>query len=281
MFFLGNVGETMGVDEDGKQIKGLEWMAGRFVSLPDQYRYLLSKEAWEKWFSESLEMKERRKRAVGRHHHTMAVKDLMCAHHCARESGADWCIRLTDDVHMHRKALPRFFEWLATRGDPTTQVMVFGNCHSYQFWRAKLGWYLQGGSGWGFSRHAARRFLDIGEKWVLGLNIWEDFYFAEALNTLGLTAKECNCPFFAGLLMSKKKYQRWNWKDPEMVQNCPAVIEDNTCGVEPFPYRDVLFHHTTGFDMGQQGWAEWLAAVPDYAMVYSVLEQLVICRVAT
>jgi hypothetical protein len=222
---------------------------------------------------------ERKKRFMSPNQYRLAVKDLIFAHHCYHESMADWCVRLTDDVYMHKSSLQKFLDWLAKRGDPKLQVMAFGNCLDYPFWRAKQGWFLQGGSGWVLSRIAAGRFLEFGEKWVLGMDIWEDFYFAEALTRLGLTAQDCDCPFFLGRFMRERKWRLWNWSDPRVVSKCPDIVTPSICGSRLFPYRDVVFHHAVEFPMTQRSWNEWMAAVPHDAMCYCRREELIICRV--
>jgi hypothetical protein len=203
-------------------------------------------------------------------HLDLAGKDVAFAHHCWTESKADWCIRVTDDVFMNRRALPKFLAWLQGIPHPRSEPYAFGNCLDVMPSRWKFGWYLQGGTGYLFSRYAAKLFVESADDWIMTLLEGEDYQIVRALVKMGLKPEVCNSGFFSGHFMRQARWMRWNWASRRSFGQCPRENElpFGVCRHQIVPYRDVLFHHSLGQFMSQRNWADWLASVPENAMIY-------------
>ena len=58
-----------------------------------------------------------------------------------------------DDTYVNFDRYEEFLDWLRHRKNPQTELMAFGNWLSW----GQGTYYLQGGSGYIFSRRAARK----------------------------------------------------------------------------------------------------------------------------
>jgi hypothetical protein len=213
-------------------------------------------------------------------HLDLVGKDVAFAHHCCHVARADWCVRVTDDVFMNRRALPKFLNWLQGIPAPRSVPYVFGNCLEVLQSRWKIGWYLQGGSGYLFSRSAAKHFMDLAGPWTTGLFEGEDYQIVRALVKMNIRPEICNSGFFSGHFMRERHWYKWDWSSRLYFGKCPREdeISHGLCRHKIVPYHDVLFHHALGQFMSQRQWARWFAAVPENAMVYYHGIALRICK---
>jgi hypothetical protein len=90
----------------------------------------------------------------------LLIKDIFTMEYCVRNTSADWCFRLMDDLYINEAAFDDFVRWIAARPNPRTTPYVIGNCLLHP----RVDFYLQGGSGYGFSRYAAERLVDVYEE---------------------------------------------------------------------------------------------------------------------
>jgi hypothetical protein len=206
----------------------------------------------------------------------LIVKDLTYADHCLTSTKADWCFRLCDDAYGSINAFDKLLESLYQMGDPKTQTMVVGNCvHKSE----GPTWWLQGGAGWAMSRRAIKEFLGFGDEWALNASLQEDAHFSKALIRLGLNSTQVDSPYFSGHFLWPEEYQVWDWKNSEIYKLCPEEIAPQTfCSHRLVPYSDIVFHHSARFYMGHKNWTDWLADVPDDAMIWYDNRTLRICR---
>jgi hypothetical protein len=188
--------------------------------------------------------------------------------HCFFESGAPFCIRVTDDIHLNLEALPGFLKWLSMAGDPYAKSIVVGNCVERQ---GRKRWYLQGGSGYALSHYAASKFLELGEKWVIDIGSAEDFYFAQTLaREMGMSGPQCTSPFFNGHFRPENEWRAWNWSDPKILPACPKFTKPSpVCGSYIVPYHNVVFHHSMRYFMNHFEWDKWMKSAPRDAMLYT------------
>jgi hypothetical protein len=201
----------------------------------------------------------------------MTVKDAIFIDHCFRESKAQWCFRFTDDVFLNMPAFPDFLRWLEAIGNPNTDVMVIGNCVG--------GWYLQGGSGYGFSRAAAETFLGFVDDWLSNMHYEEDYYIGDAARRMGRSSAQCNSPFFSGHFLTEETWRNWNWSDPACFQKCPATLEPEPhCNHSIVPYHKGFIHHAMGWFMSQREWQKWMNDAPVNSMIWYKDGTFHICR---
>jgi hypothetical protein len=140
-------------------------------------------------------------------------------------------------------------------------------------------WWLQGGSGWAISRHATEEFLKFGADWAMNATLQEDVYFSEALVRLGLDSEQVNSPYFSGHFLWPSEFEKWDWENERIYRLCPEKIErQDVCNHKLVPYRSVVFHHSARLYMGHKDWDEWLAKVPDDAMIWYDNRTFRICR---
>jgi hypothetical protein len=254
------------------------------VKIPPAYEYLVPNESLFRT-SEINETFQYEGSAFQMFDRWLSLKILLFAHHCYHHSRADWCIRITDDVYMNRKGLPKFYKWLKTLGNPRTDSRAFGNCLTYyvhpNLTNVFTGWYLQGGSGYGFSRHATEEFLRFGEEWVLNTYQGDDIYLSYAIIRMGLNGTHLACPFFAGHFIKPQMWDQWKdrWVRVLGRRPCPEFISKaSECGPMFGQYRYVVFHHSLGDFMTQENWDRWMSNVPEDAMFWFWRKQINICK---
>jgi hypothetical protein len=194
----------------------------------------------------------------------LLVKDIFTIEYCVRNTSADWCFRLMDDLYVNEDAFDDFVHWIAARPNPRTTPYVIGNC----LLTRQVGFYLQGGSGYAFSRFAAERLVEVYEEWLLGIDMWEDFYITKFIKSLGIRSQACDCPYFSGHFIRWALWLRWKWTS-RFVPQCPQKLQtEKYCAHRIVPVRKLVFIHSLLTFMTHERWVEGMKKVPENAMIY-------------
>jgi hypothetical protein len=150
----------------------------------------------------------------------LIIKDVFTMEYCVRNTTADWCFRLMDDLYVNEAAFDDFVEWIASHPNPRSTPYIIGNCVTHP----STGFYLQGGSGYCFSRAAAERLVETYEEFIPGINIPEDMYLTKFIKMLGLDSQACDCPYFSGHFIGYGLWKQWNWTK-KFVGDCPPTLQ--------------------------------------------------------
>jgi hypothetical protein len=193
------------------------------------------------------------------------MNDAYALEYCATNTSADWCFRLMDDVYVNEEGIEWMLKWLASLDDPRTTAMVFGNCMP----TASCEFYLQGGSGYGFSRRAAQMMVDVKQDWITSINTVEDFHITQFIRHLDVPSWKCESPFFTGHFMRWALWLRWNWHSRQYFMPCPLRLQkEAVCAHSLYPYHKVVFVHSLRTHMTQDRWHTWMKAAPRTTMFF-------------
>jgi hypothetical protein len=199
------------------------------------------------------------------------LADFIFIDYCAQGS-AEWCLRATDDVFLNMRAFPGFERYLAGFENPRNKTYVFGNCQEPGGRSKGLTyhkWFLQGGTGFIFSKFAAERFMEFGEEWAKGVNTYEDVYMTGGLKRLGLTSFDCSSPFLVGHGWARRAWNGWEWKRPSFMPCGQGWKKTGTqCGNGLMRMKDIAFYHSLDKGWTHAMWRDLLDTVPDNAMMY-------------
>jgi hypothetical protein len=206
----------------------------------------------------------------------LVIKDAYAMEYCVTNTSADWCFRLMDDLYINEEGLDDFIEHLRTLPDPRTTAMVFGNCMDTK----TVQFYLQGGSGYMFSRRAAELMVAQKNDWIVNVREWEDFHLTNFLTSLNLTSQDVDSPYFTGHFIRWAWWDRFKWNNTEIdFPDCPDEIpEQRECSHRLFPYHKVVFVHALKAYMTEPRWQKWFAEAPRDAWLYYGGTGFNICR---
>ena len=192
-------------------------------------------------------------------HGFLVFKNAAILEHCVKNTSADWCMRCCDDLYVHMEGYKLFLRHLASLPDPRTVPMMFGNC-------LDLGekWFLQGGSGYVFSRKAVEMFLEFEDDWIINAYGSEDVHLARIGIRLNITSAMADSTFFTGHFSSRDYSGIWN-----RCRECPERVEPEPyCNHSLIPLRNVAFFHDKAQRFTPEKWQSWLKNVPENAMMY-------------
>jgi hypothetical protein len=196
----------------------------------------------------------------------LIIKDIFVMDYCVHNTSADWCFRLMDDLYVNEAAFDDFVTWIALHPNPRTTPYMLGNCLLHK----DVDFYLQGGSGYCFSRNAAERIVAVADEWIPKIDLWEDFYITKFIKSVGVRSETCDSPYFSGHFIRWALWGRWNWTSA-FVDNCPQSLpKEKFCDHQLVPVKKLVFIHSLKYWMTQERWANWMAAVPNNAMIYYV-----------
>jgi hypothetical protein len=205
----------------------------------------------------------------------LVMKDAYVMEYCVKNTSADWCFRLMDDLYINEPGLDGFVEYLMALPDPRTTIMVLGNCMD----TPSVKFYLQGGSGYAFSRRAAELMVERKDQWITSVQEWEDFHLTHFLTGVGLTSQMIDSVYFTGHFIRWAWWGRFRWNNPIDYPDCPAVLRrEAQCNHQMFPYHKMVFIHALKDYMKQQNWREWFTKMPRDAVVYYIGTGIRICR---
>lgn len=197
--------------------------------------------------------------------------------HCIENTTADWCFRLMDDTFVNIDVYDEFVTWLNSLSDPRQTVMAYGNCVAW----GKDSFYLQGGSGYIFSRRAAEKFLEIEKEWIESLNEPEDNHIMEFFKYVGLKSTDVASTFFSGHFLRRSDYQNFEWNPSQnpAYPVCPNKLpEQSECNSTLSPYSQTVFSHSWGDKLSHRDWKRWFKNVPSDAMVYYYKTDFHVCQ---
>ena len=149
-----------------------------------------------------------------------------------------WYWSATDDIMVDNIAVDRMLALLEAQFDPLKDIVFKGHC--FFNWKT----YLQGGSGYIFSRKAVEIFLkDYALQWLAEIDYYDDMATPPLREFYNLTIKETACQFFFGNFFE-------SWFSPEFlrVENCQDVIartpsKTEECDFRIFPMKDFVGLH--------------------------------------
>jgi hypothetical protein len=203
----------------------------------------------------------------------LLIKDIFAMEYCVRNTIADWCFRLMDDLYINEAAFSDFLGWLTARQNPRSTAYVIGNC----VMNPSIGFYLQGGSGYALSRFAAQRLVDVYEEWLINVDTLEDFYITSFIKSLGIQSQDCDCPYFSGHFLNHFQWRHWQWRR-KSIRKCPETIrKERFCAHRLVPVKKLVFIHSLKHFMSHEYWAKWMENVPDDVMIHYVDSGISFC----
>lgn len=184
-----------------------------------------------------------------------------------------------DDTYVQLEKYEEFLDWLRRKPkNPTKEPMAFGNCLSW----GPGTYYLQGGSGYIFSRKAAEKMIELEDWWIKTMDLAEDNHLWRFFQALNISGPETACPYFAGHFLPHKQYKIMLSKKLRLKRKwptCPDNIEiQPECNQGLMPYQNVVFSHAWKPKMSHEEWRYWFTRIPNNAMFYFDRLDLKLCR---
>jgi hypothetical protein len=166
----------------------------------------------------------------------MTAMDFFALNFYLTERKNEWFYRGTDDTVFNFRRLPSYLSELESRFDPSVDRVVRGDCVVFNHSPV----YLQGGSGYLFSRTAAQM---IYRKFDVFMGMWakaEDATFGPFLDAIGIGVRNCCDPAFMGHGPAKMA--------TSVLERGLTVCPPRNLSRLPIPWflgrlRDVLVYH--------------------------------------
>lgn len=204
----------------------------------------------------------------------LVIKTAYTMRYCVDNTDADWCIRAMDDTFLPEEGFWNMIKSLREKGNPREVPLAAGNC----IVGGNFGFYLQGGSGWVFSRKAAEMMVEREEKWITSIRNQEDYHIGSIIKEIGIsqTGAEVDYGGVSGHFMPKERYETFSW---ENVSTCPESLPpEQACNHQLHPYRNMGMLHSWDVHLTHSDWVEWLKKVPEDAMIYYTGGTMHLCR---
>ncbi|OHT13960.1 hypothetical protein TRFO_15727 [Tritrichomonas foetus] len=149
----------------------------------------------------------------------LSIKLISQINYFIHNTSANWFLRITDDVFINTFAINNLLRNLNEnmKIDPMNDFFIGGHCLDYV--KEPL---LQGGSGFIFTRAAAKKFLPNMKEWVRTVDYYEDWHFARSFPKLGWPIYNSTLPEFLGLAPRKSHRFFVNHGLSKLFPKCPS-----------------------------------------------------------
>ena len=216
----------------------------------------------------------------------MAYRKVVSIRYFLEHTNAPFFGYISEDTHIYVENLYKLFYSLIheLKINPLKDPLVKGNCLRFNTGHP----FIQGGSGYIFSRRSAQDFLKVEQKWrdeYKGKGP-EDYAFSDALQMMNYSLGEISSPYFLGQYCARKDKPYLEAETisqtylddlplcPRHLKNPPS--EPNTCKLDYVRFKDIVFLHRLS-DL--RPWSEYkpLSHYPDNLYYTMHVESVALC----
>jgi hypothetical protein len=172
----------------------------------------------------------------GRIDRDRAIKRYVAAKYFYEETDFEWFLSATDDIYIDLARLPQIYDYLS-QYDTNKDIVFKGHVIYYD-----KAWYLQGGSGYIYSRKAAKIFIDIGIDFIKTITYNDDLFFGNFTKIYNITLSDMATSLMHGHVIWVRIFSMSFFKK---LPKCPAVPPlADIYGKEFFKIQDLVIFHT-------------------------------------
>jgi hypothetical protein len=167
----------------------------------------------------------------------LGLRDVSACRHFVAHSDALWFVRLVDDTCVNVAKLQTMFDSLRQVGDPRATAIIKGHCIDYRP-------FLNGGSGFLFSRRAAELFAAEALEWFRQMRMPEDCHFGVFLERIGLTPSEATSKSAVGHSWQPGDWEFLRTRNYSIISVC-SQERHWQISCQPFSgkFADLVFVH--------------------------------------
>ena len=202
-------------------------------------------------------------------------KRVSIAKYFIENTTADFLLMSTDDVIIDYLHFPKLVYTLNSKYDTNNDIVILGNCLKIK----PHVLFLQGGSGYIFTRAGAKQFLKYGSIWVKTAYGADDVAFTKFLRYLKMSCRQSMCPYMIGHL---PKALLTPIDDTDQLPVCPQNFWENFCDHGIHLLENTFIYHESHIDLHETIWNNIKMLLEDefytYAW-YGVYINSVLCRI--
>jgi len=185
----------------------------------------------------------------------------------------DYYLRMTDDVYINFPEIPSLLEELKEKGDPRKIPVIIGHCL-----RINGSTFLQGGTGYLFSRRAAEIFYGHHDQLLRVVNWYEDWVVYTLIQKIVPNYLETGSPLFNAQGMTTEmrvQLERGNYTG---IQKCPKIVRGSINCLQYFiQFKKSVFYHQYGFYPKPESWNSMISKAPDNLFWYQLYLNSIPC----
>ena len=191
----------------------------------------------------------------------ISMKRLIAAKYFIENTTLKWFWSTSEDCAIDLSKLESLLEELDFLYDTENDLVFQGHCI-----KTDQYYYLQGGSGYIFSRKAAEQFVKIGEIFISNIELWDDYAFhslyefyqlqGDQIATSHLVGHPFYIPYIEGETMMNIEY-------------CPKVIPYTYCYKRNlYPIQDLIGYHRSDIEVGEPSFKTMIEYGQKYKNLY-------------
>ena len=171
-----------------------------------------------------------------------ALKRITALKYFLEQTNHEWFLSATDDIVIDVNSFEVMIKELDGMYNPHSDNVFQGHC-LYNAMRH----YLQGGSGYLFSRSAAKVFYEnYAYKWLYEIQAWDDVYSSRITDFLRIPIKNTASPYMFGVKFPASLEMEKPNLLSRITQKCPYhPVEDNECKLGLVPLTKLTILHTS------------------------------------
>ena len=168
------------------------------------------------------------------------VKDYFLLSYFYYETNYRWVYRGVDDTAINVNYIKKYFKQLESKYNPLKEKVILGNCLIDRIYS-----FLQGGSGYIFSRKAVKEMLPHFKAVIDECNVPEDVLHNRFLEFLGISLSKASSEHMIGHSFFNDDYSRIYKNDFSGIIKCPKPIKvsKNQCRKFHSPVNQLLILH--------------------------------------
>lgn len=168
------------------------------------------------------------------------VKDYFLLSYFYYETNYRWVYRGVDDTAINVNYIKEYFKLLESKYNPLKEKVILGNCLINSIYT-----FLQGGSGYIFSRKAVEEMLPHFKTVIDECNEPEDVLHNRFLEFLGISLSEASSEHMIGHSFLYSDSSRIYRNDFSGIHKCPVPtnVSKNQCRKFHSPVNQLIFLH--------------------------------------
>ena len=172
-----------------------------------------------------------------------AVKRITGMKYFLEQTNHEWYLSATDDVYIDFDGIDLMLEELEKEYNPLTDYVIKGHC----FWNKYA--YLQGGTGYLFSRAAAKQFYENGAiDWIKSIEEPDDMATRLMFKYLSLSISSSACPYMFGIGFTSDQHVESPHFYRYIHKKCPKNnTGDGECRGGIFPLSKLYILHVAPY----------------------------------
>ena len=171
-----------------------------------------------------------------------AMKRITALKYFLENTTHEWFLSATDDIVVDINGLEIMIKELEEQYNPLDDYVFKGHC-IFNIER----YYLQGGSGYLFSRCAAYAFYkEYAFKWLDGIQLWDDVFAYRIADFLEIKIKDTSSPYMFGVRFPGPLEMEKPYLLNRITNECPDnPVSDGECHLGLVPLTKLAILHTS------------------------------------